>query len=72
MLKYDKIIKELYNEIPKYKKDRLKKILELDKAIATIEVYKEETELIDRRIDAIRKYLDDMINELYEDGIEDR
>lgn len=72
MLKYDEIIKEIYNEIPKYKKDRLKKILELDKAIATIEVYKEETELIDRRIDAIRKYLDDMINELYEDGIEDR
>ena len=72
MLKYDKTIKELYNEMPLYKKNRLKKILELQKAIATIEVYKEDTELIDRRIDATLRYLDDMINELYEDGIEDR
>lgn len=72
MIKYDKVIKELYNEMPLYKKNKLKKILELQKAIATIEVYKEDTELIDRRIDAIIKFLDDMIDELYEDGIEDR
>lgn len=72
MIKYNKIIKEIYNEIPKYKKDKLKEILKLQKAIATLEVYKTDSEIIDRRLDATIKYLDDMIDELYEDGIEDR
>ena len=71
-MKYNKIIKEIYNEIPKYKKDRLKEILKLQKAIATIDVYKQDTEILDRRLDATIKYLDDMIKEIFEDGIEDR
>lgn len=72
MVTYDKIIKEVYNELPKYKKDKLKKLLKLNEAIATLEVYRTDSEILDRRIDAIIKYLDDMIDEIFEDGIEDR